>query len=91
MDDTLKEADEYYRDYIIYKDEQPRLASTAIEMARTHLDLYTKWHSAVVSIITEYRNTKGEAPAEMKAIWNYEHEKLTECFNSLKYKINNQA
>lgn len=89
MDDTLAEADEYYTDYIMYKDYQPKLSSTALEMAKVHLDLYMKWHNVVVSVINDYRTTKGDAPESMKAIWDYEHKRLTECYNKLKYKVAN--
>lgn len=89
MNDTLEEAEVYYRDYIRYKDDVPKLANTAIDMAKAHLELYMKWHSTVALIISEYRSTNGEPPAEMKAIWNYEHERLTDQFNELKYKVQN--
>lgn len=87
MDDTLDEANEYYKDYIIYKDEHPMLASTALDMAKTHLELYSKWHIVVTNMINEYKKTKGEPPETMKSLWNYKHEKLMEDYDKLKFKI----
>lgn len=89
MNDTLEEAHEYYRDYIIYKDEYPTLAATALDMAKTHLELYSKWHNVVVSMINEYKKTKGEPPTTMKEMWNYNHEKLMDEYAKLKYNIMN--
>ena len=89
MDNTLDEAYEYYTDYVMYKDDYPKFATTALEMAKTHLDLYNKWHQVVVSAISDYRAKSGEPPKEMSIIWNYEHERLVKQYEDLKSKINN--
>lgn len=89
MDDTLEEAHDYFRDYIIYKDDVPSLATTALEMAKTHLELYCKWHNVATTIIDNYKKIKGEAPEYMKSLWNFKHEKLMEEYHELKYKIMN--
>ena len=88
LDNTLDEANEYYTDYVMYKDEYPKVSMTALEMAKVHLDLYSKWHQVIVSLINDYKVTSGEPPKEMMTIWNYEHEKLIEHYEDLKSKIN---
>lgn len=90
MDDSLDEAHCYYKEYVIYKEEFPKFASLSLELAKEHLDIYMKLHNIVVLTINEYKyKSKTEIPAEMKAVWNYEHEKLTEEYDKLKYDINN--
>lgn len=88
MMDTLDETHCYYKDYVVYKDDMPKLATLSLELAKEHLDIYTKLHNVAVSTINEYKAKNGEAPTEMKAIWNYEHEKLAEEYDLLKYKVN---
>jgi hypothetical protein len=87
MNDTLAEADDYYRDYVIFKDTAPKLASTSLEMAKTHLTLYTKWHEVVVSMINEYKEKGNTVPAIMQSLYDYEHKKLIEEYDELSYKI----
>lgn len=90
MEDTLEEAHEYYRDYVIFKESQPKMAQTALEMAQTHLNLYTKWHDVVTSIINEQKTKGKEIPDNMKKIYEYEHERLVEEYDELSYKIRNK-
>lgn len=89
MNNALKEAHEYYRDYIIFKDELPRVANTSLEMAKNHLSFYTKWHEIAVNLISEEKSKGIEIPESMKQMWDYKHKALTEEFDELKYKVNN--
>ena len=87
MNDTLEEAHEYYRDYIIFKESVPKVASTSLEMAKTHLSLYMKWHEVVVSLINEYKEKGHMVPPTMQSLYDYEHKKLIEEYEELSYKI----
>ena len=89
MDDTLEEAHEYYRDYVLFKEEHPRVANTALEMAQTHLNLYTKWHEVVTYLINEHKMKEKEIPKTMQELYDFEHKKLIEEFDELSYKIRN--
>ena len=89
MDDTLEEAHEYYRDYVMFKDSHPKMAQTALEMASVHLNLYLKWHDVVVSTINDYKAKSGELPATMKSLYDYEHQKLVEEYDEINYKVKN--
>jgi hypothetical protein len=40
----------------------------------------------VVAIITDYKKTKGEAPEDMKAIYNYVHKKFISWAAEIKAK-----
>ena len=89
MNDTLEEAEEYYRDYVIFKEHHPKVASTALEMAQTHLGLYNRWHEVIVSLINEHKMKSGEIPKTMQELYDYEHKKLIEEYDELNYKIKN--
>lgn len=90
MHDTLEEAHEYYRDYIMFKEKSPKMAQTALEMAQTHLNLYIKWHDVVVYIINDYKSKGEKIPEVMQAIFDFEHEKLVEEYDELFYKVKNK-
>lgn len=90
MNDTLKEARDYYKDYVMYKDEFPKVAQTAIEMAQNHMNLYMRWHDVVVNLINDYKIKKGEIPPQMKELYDYEHRRLTEYYEELNFKIRNK-
>ena len=89
MDDTLKEAYSYYKDYIIYKDMHPKVAMTSLEMAQNHLNLYSKWHEVVVALINEHKIKHGDIPKTMQELYDYEHKKLVEDFDEISYKVKN--
>ena len=90
MHDTLEEAHEYYRDFIIFKESHPKLAQTSLDMAQTHLNLYAKWHEVCTYIIGEYKTKGKEIPNEMQKLYDYEHEKLVEEYDELSYKVRNK-
>jgi hypothetical protein len=90
LHDTLEEAHEYYRDFVIFKDSFPKVANTALEMAQTHLNLYNKWHEVVVYLINDYKSKGNEIPPVMKSMYDYEHQKLVEEYDELSYKIKNK-
>lgn len=89
MNDTLKEANEYYRDYVMFKESQPKVAQLCIEMAQTHLSLYNKWHELIVYIINEYKEKGNEIPKTMQEIYDYKHKKLVEEYDALNFKVRN--
>lgn len=84
MDDTLEEAEFYALHHKIHKESMPILADIYYKLAQDHLAHYLSLHNGVVAIINDYRRTKGEPPANMTAIWSYEHEKLVEEYEEIK-------
>ena len=87
MDDTLGEADTYYKDYYIYKDSCPRLSSMALYMAKEHLDLYMKWHTVAVELIGEYRKSGKAIPDGMEDRYNERHGELKEEYDRIAWLI----
>lgn len=87
MENVLNEIKEYYLDYLSLKNEYPKLSSINLEMAKLHLDLFSKWHNMACNVVSEIKSTNKND--ETLIIWNYEKEKLCDAYNELKYKINN--
>lgn len=84
MDDTLEEAEFYAVHSKIEKELFPQISEVYYKLSVEHLNHYMLLHSAVVSVINEYKKTKEEVPHTMNIIWNYEHEKLIEHYNEIK-------
>lgn len=84
MDDTLEEAEFYAIHAKHLKETHPSIADTYYKLGQEHLSHYMSLHTAVVSIINEYRRSKGEPPANMVAIWDFEHKKLIDEYEEIK-------
>ena len=78
MDDELDGAKRYTELAHKNKMEYPRLADKLIELAEAELSHLKVLHAEVSRIIENVKETKGEAPPDMLAIYNYEHNKQVE-------------
>ena len=75
IEDEIADAEKYARCALKYKDERPELARLFYSLSGEELGHMGKLHDAVVSIIQEYRKENGEPPANMMAIYEWEHGK----------------
>lgn len=87
MDDTLSESNWYAEHARLDKDTFPIIAETYYKLGQEHLNHYMNLHAAVVSVINEYKKTKGEVPQTMSIIYEYEHGKLMEEYDEIKKKL----
>ena len=76
MHDELEGAEEYAMCALKYKAEHPKLAQRLNELAGVELQHLKILHSEVERLIEDYRSKEGETPADMLAVYNYEHEKM---------------
>lgn len=76
MHDELEGAEEYAMCALKYKSEHPKLAQRLNELAGVELQHLKILHSEVERLIEDYRSKEGEPPADMLAVYNYEHEKM---------------
>ena len=76
MHDELEGAEEYAMCALKYKSEHPKLAQRLNELAGVELQHLKILHSEVDRLIEDYRSKEGEPPADMLAVYNYEHEKM---------------
>ena len=73
---ALDKAEHYAKQAILFKNDRPSVAQRYITYSSTMLDIMSGLHNEIVTIINDYRKTKGEPPAPMQAIYDYMHERF---------------
>lgn len=86
-DDTLEEVEWYAEKALHYKTEHKQLADVYNKIADMHIQIYDMLHKQMVELIDEHKRMGHNPPAEMLAIWEYEHEKLIEEFSEAKVMV----
>lgn len=75
IQDELDGAEEYAKCALEVKSEHPKLAAKFNELSAVEMQHMRALHGEVTRMIEEYRQKNGEPPADMLAIYRYEHEK----------------
>lgn len=82
LSDKIKEeigdAKSYAHMAIEYKDEWPELSRTLYNISLQEMEHMNLLHNEVTSIIRKYRETTGEPPVEMMAVYDYLHKEQIE-------------
>lgn len=84
IEDELEGAEDYIKAAVLHKDDNPQLAKVLYEISMQEMRHVDMLHGEVVRMIEQYRREKGEPPAAMLAIWEYQHEKHIEHANKIK-------
>ena len=71
--DELCDAKSYAKMAIEYKDEYPEMSRTLYSISLQEMEHMNLLHGEVAGLIKRYRDTKGEPPAEMLAVYDYLH------------------
>lgn len=77
IDDELEGAEDYIESAVQQKAERPRLADKFVELAEAEMNHMKILHGEAVKLIEEVRQRDGEPPADMLAVYEYEHAKQT--------------
>ena len=71
--EELNDAKAYAKMAIEYKEEWPELSRTLYNISTQEMEHMNLLHNEVSAIIKKYRETKGEPPVEMMAVYDYLH------------------
>ena len=75
IEEELHDADDYIALAMAWKDEEPETADLFYQLSLEEIGHVDKLHVDVARLISDYRQTTGEPPKEMLALYNYLHEK----------------
>ena len=87
IQDELDGAEEYAMCANKWKMDYPKLSARLNELAGVEMQHSRVLHDQVTSLIETYRQEHGEPPAEMIAIYNYEHGKAIKRAAEIKSMI----
>ena len=82
--EELKDAEAYIDLATEWKKDQPEAAGLFAELSAEEMGHVDKLHKGVTELITAYRQTNGEPPAGMMAIYDYLHEQQIEKAEEVK-------
>ena len=83
--EEINDADAYINLATEWKAEQPEAAKTFYELSTQEIRHADMLHEVVVKLIGEYRETNGEPPAAMLALYDYLHGQEIE--NAMRVKV----
>ena len=76
--EEICDAKAYAKMAIEYKDEYPDLSIDFYNLSLQEMDHKNVLHNEVVELIRRYRETNGEPPADMMAVYDYLHKESIE-------------
>ena len=76
--EEIHDAKDYVSMALEYKEEWPELSRTLYNLSTQEMEHMNLLHNEVASIIKKYRETKGEPPVEMMAVYDYLHKEQIE-------------
>lgn len=85
IEEELCDAKSYVTMAMEVKEEYPELSRTLYNISTQEMEHMNLLHGEVTQIIKRYRETQGEPPADMMAVYDYLHKKQIE--NSLEVKL----
>lgn len=75
IEEEMEDAEKYIRCALEKKEDNPSLASTFYTLSLEEMKHMNMLHDQVTMIIKNYRETKGEPPEHMKALYDILHKK----------------
>ena len=85
ISEEINDADDYITLAAEWKEDQPEAASVFYELSTEEVKHADMLHEVAKKLISEYRETHGEPPAPMMAVYDYLHGKQVE--NAMRVKV----
>lgn len=83
IEEEIEGAEGYAKCALAKREEYPDLADTYYALAGDELDHVKMLHNHIVKIIRDYRDTNGEPPVSMQAVYDYLHKKQIDRVTSI--------
>ena len=84
IDEEIEGAECYIKMAIENKSDHKSLADALYDLSMQEMNHVNILHEQVTQLISEYRQVKGEPPADMLAVYDYLHRKQIEKANHVK-------
>lgn len=84
IEDELEGASHYVKTALKYKEDHPALANALYEISTQEMRHVNILHDEVVKIIKNHRESHGEPPPAMTAIYEWEHNRQIEKTKEIK-------
>ena len=84
IENELDSSEKFIKMAVEHKQSFPSISQVFYNLSLEKLNNIKVLHDQVVKIIKNYRNTEGEPPAPMMAIYNYMHERHINKTNAIK-------
>lgn len=78
IEEEINDAKSYVTMAIKYKEEYPELSRTLFNISGQEMEHMNMLHDEITAIIKKYRETNGDPPADMMAVYEYLHKKQIE-------------
>lgn len=78
ISEEIGDAKDYAELAVNYKDEYPDLSRDFYNLSLQEMEHKTMLHNRVTEMIRKYRETKGEPPVDMMAVYDYLHKEQIE-------------
>lgn len=78
IEDELEGAEEYAKEALMHKSDNPNLAKTFYDIANEEMRHVDMLHGEVVRLIEAHKREHGATPMAMQAVYDYLHERQIE-------------
>lgn len=84
IEEEIKDAEGYAVQAMKCKDNYPELSRVLFTLSGQELEHSQMLHTEAVDLIKKYRDTEGEPPAAMMAVYDFLHEREINMYNNVK-------